>query len=119
MAKLDSVDDTLETLGTPKLHRQICTWSRRMIIGGIIYLLTVQSYDVYWWFTHTQNIFLAFLIPSILNHTLHLNLLIDSSFIFFLWYVQCTKYVSYLENLINVKFLYLYSLIQISILCCK
>ncbi|RLU18535.1 ObirGr17 [Ooceraea biroi] len=85
IVKLDAVDDTLEKLGSPKMYHKMCTWSKRIISGGLMYLFIITAYDTYWWLNYIQNIFLALIISFVLNHITHINIIVDLSFSFFLY----------------------------------
>ncbi|XP_071572176.1 uncharacterized protein [Temnothorax nylanderi] len=87
MKKLAAVDDTLEELGTPKIYRKIHMWSKRIVIGWLIYSLVVNFCDTKWWLDRKETTSWGFIVPHLYNHTLHVNTLVDLVFITFMWYI--------------------------------
>lgn len=86
MKKLAIIDDTLEELGTPKIYRDMHMWSKRVIIGWIVYIITINFYDS--WSNDINCMFYKKLILiNILNHCFHVNLFVYLLFIIFLWFV--------------------------------
>ncbi|XP_036140807.1 uncharacterized protein LOC114255496 [Monomorium pharaonis] len=84
--KLAAVDDTLEKLGTPKMYQKLHVKIKQIIIGWIVYYLAISVFDSIWWFNFYDSTWGLYL-PYILNHCIHINVLVDLLFIFFLWYV--------------------------------
>lgn len=87
--KLTVVDDTLKKLGSPNMYRKVHIWSKRVVIGWIICSFGVNLNDTYSWWTllEEKTISLRFIVAHIYSHCLHVNTLLDSVFIMFLWYV--------------------------------
>ncbi|XP_077279724.1 uncharacterized protein LOC143907079 isoform X2 [Temnothorax americanus] len=87
MKKLAAVDDTLEELGTPKIYQKIHMWSKRIVIGWLVYSLVVNFCDTKWWLDRKKITSWGFIVPHIYNHSLHVNTLVDLVFITFMWYI--------------------------------
>ncbi|XP_072754244.1 uncharacterized protein [Anoplolepis gracilipes] len=87
MKKLAVVDDTLEELGSPKIYQNMYTWSKRTVIAWIVYSNAYNFYDVIWWVNRKETASWAFIISYLLNHPLHVNMLMDLIFITILWYI--------------------------------
>ncbi|XP_032681983.1 uncharacterized protein LOC116849175 [Odontomachus brunneus] len=95
--KLANVDDTLEELGIPKMYQKMHMWSKRMVAGWIVYIFCTDINDSFWWWrvTHSNC---AYIIPHVLNHCYHVNLFVDLTFIFFMWYIG-TRFDKLNENI--------------------
>ncbi|EZA58587.1 hypothetical protein X777_14752 [Ooceraea biroi] len=86
MIKLDAVDDTLEQLGTPKMHKRIFMWSKQIIIGWFLYSFTLNIYYVQNYAQH-MSVFWALILSVIILYGTHVNILVDVLVIILLWYV--------------------------------
>ncbi|KAL6267839.1 hypothetical protein P5V15_000911 [Pogonomyrmex californicus] len=106
MKKLAAVDDTLKELGTPKIYKKIHLWLKRIVIGWIVCSFALNFNDTMSWqilihkFTSWK-----FIIAHIYNYCFHLNALVDSIFIIFLWYIgnRFDKINEHMQNLLIKK----------------
>lgn len=87
MKKLAAVDDTLEELGTPKIYQKMHIWSKRIVIAWFIYSIAMNFYDVLWWVDKKRTASWAFIVPYLINHSFHVNMLVDLLFLTILWFV--------------------------------
>lgn len=86
--KLIAVDNTLKELGSSKIYRKIHTWSKRVIVGWIVYSFMVNFNDTLSWLLLLKGKSLwKFAVAHIYNYCIHVNTLVDSIFIIFLWFV--------------------------------
>ncbi|XP_071632446.1 uncharacterized protein [Temnothorax longispinosus] len=83
LKKLAIVDDSLEELGTPKMYQKMHMWSKIVIIGWLVLSLFTNFYDSLWWLKKSGNAYVSYA----LNHSIHINTLVDLLFISILWYV--------------------------------
>ncbi|XP_077280088.1 uncharacterized protein LOC143907286 [Temnothorax americanus] len=83
LKKLAIVDDSLEELGTPKMYQKMHMWSKIVIIGWLMLSLFTNYYDSLWWLKESGNVYISYA----LNHSVHINTLVDLLFISILWYV--------------------------------
>ncbi|XP_024870314.1 uncharacterized protein LOC112453667, partial [Temnothorax curvispinosus] len=102
LKKLAAVDDTLEELGTPKMYRKIYIWSKRVVIVWIMYSMTVNVYESLLWQNLNETVSWGLYLPYILNHSLHINTLVDLLFTFILWYIgtrfdKISEHIRYLS----------------------
>ncbi|XP_032681998.1 uncharacterized protein LOC116849186 [Odontomachus brunneus] len=93
---LATVDDTLEELGIPKMYQEMHMWSKRVVAGWVVYIFFTNTYDSLWWRSVRQSNW-AYLISHAINHCFHVNLFVDLTFIFFMWYIG-TRFDKLNEN---------------------
>src|SRR5215467_12201662 len=74
------------------MYHNIHTSSKLMIIGWIIHSIAVNFFDILWWISFEKTISWGILVPIILNHCIHINVLVDLLFTFLLWFVQYLLY---------------------------
>jgi len=86
ISKLDAVDDTLEELGVQKSYKKIHTWSKRMIIILLVYIVVMNGSKM-WHFAPSIGIFGAIIVSCVFDHSMHSHILEDLLLITFLWYV--------------------------------
>lgn len=89
--KLAAVNDTLEKLGTPKMYKELHIKLKYMIIGWIVYSLTMNFFDTIWWLSIEEIAPWGLYFAHAVNHCIHVNTFVDMLFTFFLWFVQCSK----------------------------
>jgi len=89
MKKLAAVDDTLKELGSPKIYQKIYVWSKRVIIGWIVCSFILNFNDTFSWLIllREEAAPWRFIVAHIYNYSYHINVLVDSIFIIFLWFV--------------------------------
>lgn len=86
MKRLDTVDDTLEELGTPKIYQKLQTYVKIVLIGWLVCSYITNVNDMIWWF-YAMTDYRCMIIPYITNHFHHVNVLIELLFMTFLWFV--------------------------------
>ncbi|KYN28867.1 hypothetical protein ALC57_01831 [Trachymyrmex cornetzi] len=84
MKRLTAIDDTLEELGTPKRYQKLHTCAKRVLIGWLVCSYTLNTFDTTWWI-HVIRDHWCIIIPYIINHFHHVNMLMDLLFMTFLW----------------------------------
>ncbi|XP_028050242.2 uncharacterized protein LOC114255503 [Monomorium pharaonis] len=87
MKRLAAVDDTLEELGTPKIYQKLHAYIKRMLFGWLVCSYVGNAFDMTWWFYTVKNHWCV-IIPCIINHFHHINLLMDLLLMTFLWYIN-------------------------------
>lgn len=84
MKRLAAVDDTLEELGTPKIYKKLHACAKGVIIGWLTCSYTLNVFDMIWWL-YTVEDHRCLIIPYIINHYHHVNMLMDLLLMIFLW----------------------------------
>jgi len=89
MKKLAVVDDTLKELGSLKIYQKIYVWSKRVIIGWIVCSFVLNFNDTLSWLIllREKPAPWRFIVAHIYNYSYHINGLVDSMFIIFIWFV--------------------------------
>ncbi|XP_071632262.1 putative gustatory receptor 28b [Temnothorax longispinosus] len=86
MKRLAAVDDTLEELGTPKIYQKLYAYAKSVLIGWFVCSYVANVFDMTWWFYAVQD-HRCMIIPNIINHFHHTNMLIELLIMTFLWYI--------------------------------
>lgn len=81
------MDDTLEKLGTPKMYEKLHTKSKQIIIGWIMYSLTINFFNTKSWLQFEETASWGLYMAHIVNYCIHINTFVDMLFTFFLWFV--------------------------------
>ncbi|XP_036140805.1 uncharacterized protein LOC105832090 [Monomorium pharaonis] len=101
--RLAAVDDTLEELGTCKIYQKLHIFIKRVLIGWLVCTQIMNINDMMWWL-RTQDHWYS-IIPYIVNHYIHVNMLVALLFITFLWYIgtRFDKLNEHIRNLLLGK----------------
>lgn len=107
MKRLAAVDNTLEQLGTPKEYQKVHIYSKRILIGWIVFELILNFYETLS-LHQTRQVAWALFLPYISNHCTYINNLTNLLFIFLLWLVFICIHVQSMCLIICV-YVYYYS----------
>ncbi|XP_020286816.1 uncharacterized protein LOC109856208 [Pseudomyrmex gracilis] len=86
LERLAAVDYTLAELGTPKTHKALRAYVKGMIIVWLMCSLIGNTLDIKWW-EQMLNSRWYIIIPFVLNHVYHVNMIVDVLFLTLLWYI--------------------------------
>ncbi|KAL0102424.1 hypothetical protein PUN28_017995 [Cardiocondyla obscurior] len=73
------------------MYLKLKTWSKKIIIGWIMNNFIINFYESFWWLKVEKTTTWRLYLPYILNHSLHINTLVDLIFTFVLWLKFFTK----------------------------
>ncbi|EZA58588.1 hypothetical protein X777_14753, partial [Ooceraea biroi] len=84
--RLAAIDDTLKELGTQNVYGKLHTCSNWTLIGWCICRFIADTIDTTWWLRVTNDNQIVVL-PYIVNHHEHVNMLMDLIFMTLIWYI--------------------------------
>ncbi|KAL0108311.1 hypothetical protein PUN28_015092 [Cardiocondyla obscurior] len=103
LVKLHVLNNTLEKLGISNNYAKLRIQTTGLVIGWIVLRLVTDSTDGLWYLKHFHTFTKAIILPFIINHAGHINMLYDFVYMLLLSYVKSqferiNKYIQELKE---------------------